>query len=160
MLHDTTRRPRTLHDWTQGLPVHTKVPHQRSRLLQPCRYTPHSSLTVLLLPKRVSPRSGLGSIVTPNTKPSKVKKSNQTREAIHDELILRYTPLTSPQQSRQFCDTVAELDCFRKMLVCILRLCLQNVAVRKSRHRLLFSPTRKGQKHNKIPFQDVSRFGR
>ena len=33
-----------------------------------------------------------------------------------------------------------------------LRLFLQNVAVSKSRHRLLFYPTRKGKKHRKIPF--------
>ena len=32
------------------------------------------------------------------------------------------------------------------MLVCVLRLCLQNVAVSKSRHRILFYPTRKGKK--------------
>ena len=41
---------------------------------------------------------------------------------------------------------------FLGMLVCILRLCLQNVAVSKSRHQLLFYPTRKGKKHRKIPF--------
>ena len=41
-------------------------------------------------------------------------------------------------------------DCFG-MLV---RVCVsQNVAVSKSRHHLLFSPTRKGQKHIKIPLK-------
>ena len=38
-----------------------------------------------------------------------------------------------------------------------LRLFSQDVAVSKSRHRLLFYPTRKGQKHRKIPFWDISR---
>ena len=38
-----------------------------------------------------------------------------------------------------------------------LRLFSQNVAVSESRHRLLFYPTRKRQKHRKIPFRDVSR---
>ena len=38
------------------------------------------------------------------------------------------------------------------MLVRVLRLFSQNVAVSKSRHRLLFYPTRKGKKHRKIPF--------
>ena len=38
------------------------------------------------------------------------------------------------------------------MLVRILRLFLENVAVSKSRHRLLFSPPRKVQKHRQIPF--------
>ena len=42
-------------------------------------------------------------------------------------------------------------DCFG-MLVRVLRLFSQNVAVSKSRHRLLFYPTRKGKKHIKIPF--------
>ena len=97
------------------------------------------------------PRSGLGSIVTPNTKPSKVNQSNQTREAIYDELILRYTPLTNPQQSRQCCDTVAE------------PFVLENDGLRfvfvfaKCRGKQESPPTFilsnwKGQKHRKIPF--------
>ena len=40
------------------------------------------------------------------------------------------------------------------MLVCILRLCLQNVAVSKSRHRLLFYPTGKEKNTYKFLFQD------
>ena len=41
------------------------------------------------------------------------------------------------------------------MLVCVLRLFSQNVAVSKSRHRLLFYPTRKGKKHRKILFFEM-----
>ena len=41
------------------------------------------------------------------------------------------------------------------MLVCVLRLCLQNVTVSKSRHRLLFYPTRKGKKAQKNSFFEI-----
>ena len=36
---------------------------------------------------------------------------------------------------------------------CFGMLVSRNVAVSKSRHRLLCSPTRKGQKHSKIPYE-------
>ena len=52
------------------------------------------------------------------------------------------------------CDTVGRTDCFWNAG---LRLFSQNVVVSKSRHRLLFYPTRKGQKHRKIPFRYFSR---
>ena len=58
------------------------------------------------------------------------------------------------------CDTVAEPDCFEKMLVCVLRLRLQNVAVSKSRHQLLFYPTGRKKAQKNSLFEILSTGGR
>ena len=143
MLHDTTRRPRTLLDWTQGLPVLTKVPHQCSRLLQPCRYTPHSSLTVLLLlSKKVSPRSRLGSIELPETGPQYLNQAEKAIENTSDLSPKVHLTLKYPQQSRQFCDTVGELTWGFAFVFAIVRF-------RNSRHRLFILSKGKVKKHRK-----------
>ena len=156
MLHDTTRRPRTLLDLTQGLPVLTKVPHQRSKLLQPCRYTPHSSLTVCCYFLKGIPHIRIRIYETPrqahNIKANKT--SNWKQEWANPKVHLTYNQ--SPAESPVLWLVGTRTDCFWNA-GSRLRLFLQNVAVSKSRYRLLFYATRKGQKHRKIPFWDISR---
>ena len=57
------------------------------------------------------------------------------------------------------CDTVGKELTIFGMLVHVLRLFLQNVAVSKSRHRLLFYPTRKEKSTEKFLFRDISEYG-
>ena len=138
---------------TQGLPVHTKVPHQRSRLFQPCRYTPHSSLTaLLLLSKKVSPRSGLGSIELPRQSHN-LKQANQYNWKHSYELSLRYTSLYKVLPIRVASSVIggSGTDC--------LTLVREMSRKQESPPSFIFSKW-KGQKHRKIPYRDCSRFGR
>ena len=142
---------------TQGISVQTKASHQRSHCFTRVglRWTGPSQL---MPPKRVFPRSGLGSMkLWCNAHKYKAIKAYNWKHK--SGLILRYTPLIkrSPAESPVLWYGGKELTVFFGMLVCVLHLFLQNVAVSKSRHLLLFCPTRKGKKHNKIPFRDVSR---
>ena len=76
------------------------------------------------------------------------KLSKIPREAIYDELILRYTPLIFP--SRVTSSVIRwQNRLFWKMLVCVFY--SQNVAISKSRHWLLFYPTRKEKSTEKFP---------
>ena len=152
MLHDTTWRPRTLLDWLKGYRYtpkchinvadcfnHVGIP--RTVPSQPCCYF-----------LRRYPQIRVRIYRTPKTVPQfKAGKSIQLKTQLWT--ILRYTSLYKiPQQSRQFCD--------RWIWNWLFNAGSRNVAVSKSRHRLLFSPTWIGQKHSKIPYEIVSRFGR
>ena len=151
MLHDTMRRPRTLLDLTQGLPVLTKVPHQRSNCFNHVgipRTVPSQFVATSKGCPQIRVRIYKAPIQAHNIKAFKAYNWK------HSDIILRYTSLIniSPAESPVLWSMEIELNVFNAGS--------RNVAVSKSRHRLLFSPTRKGQKHSKIPFRDVSRFGR
>ena len=68
--------------------------------------------------------------------------------------ILRYTPLITPQQSRQFCDTVAEPTVLRNAG---LRFAFVFAKCRgKQESPLTFILSNwKGKKHRKIPFSRI-----
>ena len=141
---------------TKGLPIPTKVPHQRSYCFnhvgKPCTVPSQFIATYL----KGTPRSGLGSIVTPiQTHKDKANQSSNWKH--YDELFLR-SPSLIRIPSRVASSVIGgnRTDCLWNAGSC-LRLFSQNVEVSKSRHRLLFYPTRKGQKHRKIPFWDISR---
>ena len=153
MLHDTTRRPRTLLDLTQGLPVLTKVPHQRSRLLQPCRYTPHSSLTaLLLLSKKVSPRSGLGSIELPRQSHN-LKQTSQSNWK-HSDLSPKVHPTLSLFPSRVASSVIggSGTDC--------LTLVREMSRKQELPPSFIFSNMERTKAQKKSFFEIVSQFGR
>ena len=76
-----------------------------------------------------------------------MKQDNQEKEIKYNLDPKVYPTLYFiPQQSRQFCDTVAEPTIFTGLHF------FANIAVSKSCHLLLFYPIRKRKKNRKKPF--------